>query len=122
LKFILPAFIILVLTIRPVLPLIDYAVNYEYISEKLCENKDKPQLLCNGKCYLVKEMAKTSENTPKQSNLKISSGFTDAFVADQIFKFDFSTEYFTEKDKPSPFYKSFYHFLVGSDVFHPPLI
>ncbi|MCL1667218.1 hypothetical protein M2T82_03990 [Elizabethkingia ursingii] len=120
-KFILPAFIILVLTIRPVLPLIDYAVNYEYISEKLCKNKDKPQLLCNGKCYLEKELAKTSENTPKQNNLKISPDFTDAFVADQIFKFDFFTEYFAEKDKLNSFYSSFYQFLAGSDVFHPPL-
>lgn len=110
------------LTIRPVLPLIDYAVNYEYISEKLCENKDKPQVLCNGKCYLAKELAKTSENTPKQNNLKISPDFTDAFVADQIFKFDFSTEYFAEKDKLNSFYSSFYHFLAGSDVFHPPLV
>lgn len=98
------------LTIRPVLPLIDYAVNYDYISEKLCENKNKPQLLCNGKCYLVKELAKTSENAPKQNNLKISSGFTDVFLTDQIFTFDFPTKYFTEKIKQGSSYSSFYHF------------
>lgn len=122
LKFILPAFIILMLTIRPVLPLIDYAVNYDYISEKLCENKNKPQLLCNGKCYLVKELAKTSESIPKQNNLKISSGFTDVFLTDQIFTFNFPRKYFTEQIEPSSFYNSFYHFLACSDVFHPPLI
>ena len=42
----------------PALPLIDYAVNYKYISEELCVNKDKPEMHCNGKCHLKKEIKK----------------------------------------------------------------
>ena len=48
--------------IRPILPFLDYYVNYEYISEVLCINKDKPMSTCNGKCYLsqqLKEAQKT---------------------------------------------------------------
>ena len=55
--------LLLVMSIRSVLPLIDYAVNYHYISTQLCENKNKPELLCNGKCYLKKELAKSSQNS-----------------------------------------------------------
>jgi hypothetical protein len=40
----------------------DYAINYDYISKVLCINKDKPELKCNGKCHLMKELAKASED------------------------------------------------------------
>ena len=57
--------------IKPVLPVIDYVVNYEYISTQLCENVEKPELKCNGKCHLMKELSKASENEkPIQSNKK----------------------------------------------------
>ena len=40
----------------------DYWVNYEYIVENLCENKDKIELQCNGKCYLFKQLQEKSNN------------------------------------------------------------
>ncbi len=42
--------------VRPVMPIIEYYANYDYIATVLCENKDKPYLECNGKCYLKKQM------------------------------------------------------------------
>ncbi|WP_298287045.1 hypothetical protein [uncultured Lutibacter sp.] len=42
--------------VRPVMPIIEYYANYEYIATVLCENKDKPYLECNGKCYLEKQL------------------------------------------------------------------
>ena len=45
--------------IRPIVPLLDYGLNYEYIAEVLCINTDKPELECNGKCYLTQEIQKT---------------------------------------------------------------
>ncbi len=47
--------------VKPVLPVVEYMVNYDYISKVLCENKAKPKLKCNGKCHLMKELAKASE-------------------------------------------------------------
>lgn len=46
----------LLVLIQPALPLIEYFVNYDYITSKLCENIDKPILTCNGKCYLEKQV------------------------------------------------------------------
>jgi hypothetical protein len=66
--------IIIVFTIlfRPIFPVVDYVVNYEYISKVLCENKDKPKLKCNGKCHLMKELAKQAESEkPIQNDKKI---------------------------------------------------
>lgn len=42
--------------VRPVLPVIEYYANYDYIATVLCENKDRPYLDCNGKCYLQKQI------------------------------------------------------------------
>ena len=47
---------------KSLLPVVEYVVNYEYISKVLCVNKAKPELQCNGKCHLMKELAKASEN------------------------------------------------------------
>lgn len=51
----------LVMLAKPILPVADYIINYDYISKVLCENKAKPELKCNGKCQLMKELAKASE-------------------------------------------------------------
>lgn len=58
--------IILSFLIKPVFPLIDYAVNYDYISTVLCENKAKPELQCNGKCHLMKELGKNNATDSSQ--------------------------------------------------------
>lgn len=67
--------VIFAIFLRPILPVIDYVINYEYISTVLCENKDKPELKCCGKCHLKKELAKASEaekpiNSDKKDNSK----------------------------------------------------
>lgn len=49
--------------VRPVMPIIEYHANYDYIASVLCENRDKPYLECNGKCYLEKQLKKTSQNS-----------------------------------------------------------
>ena len=45
---------------RFTVPYIDYTIHYKYISTVLCENKDKPMLHCDGKCYLKKQLNKAS--------------------------------------------------------------
>jgi hypothetical protein len=35
-----------------------YQCNKESITNKYCENKSKPQLHCNGKCHLKKQLSK----------------------------------------------------------------
>jgi hypothetical protein len=50
-----------------------YELNIDYITEKFCENKAKPELQCNGKCHLAKELQlissdrNTENETPQLS-------------------------------------------------------
>ncbi len=50
-------FISFTMLVRPLWPIAEYIMNYDYIVNVLCENKDKPQLQCDGKCYLAKQLA-----------------------------------------------------------------
>ena len=34
----------------------NYLFNQKQITQRFCENKNKPQLQCNGKCHLIKQM------------------------------------------------------------------
>ena len=49
--------------VKPFWPIAEYVMNYDYIVNVLCENKDQPQLNCDGKCYLSKQLAKESQQS-----------------------------------------------------------
>ena len=48
--------------VKPLMPIIEYYANYDYIANVLCENRDKPYLECNGKCYLQKQLNEVNHN------------------------------------------------------------
>ena len=45
-----------------------YQLNIDYIIETYCVNKDKPQLQCNGKCHLAKQLQITDANTSEEQS------------------------------------------------------
>jgi len=47
----------LIMLVKPFWPIVEYITNYDYIVEVLCENRDRPELQCDGKCYLAKLLA-----------------------------------------------------------------
>lgn len=51
--------------IRPVVPVVDYFVNFEYIAEVLCLKKEVPESSCNGKCYLLKQIEDNKSDRPE---------------------------------------------------------
>ena len=54
-----------------------YSVNKTYVAEELCQNKARPELKCNGKCYLAKQLRKAEEPVPgstsPERSLKLKS-------------------------------------------------
>ncbi len=47
-----------------------WLANRAYIASALCENRDKPQSKCNGKCYLKKKLAQAPDNQNANSSSK----------------------------------------------------
>jgi hypothetical protein len=53
---------------------VEYTLNQAEITRKFCENKAKPKLQCNGKCYLAKQLAKQEKeekSTSETSKFKL---------------------------------------------------
>jgi hypothetical protein len=44
-----------------------YVANKTYVATELCVNKAKPEMHCNGKCHLAKQLQKLEEYEPKTS-------------------------------------------------------
>ena len=51
---------------------LDFELRKEYIVHHLCENRFKPQLHCDGKCYLAKQLQKVAEDNARQETQKQS--------------------------------------------------
>ena len=83
---IVSSFLLIVLTayiVIPVLPVIDYLINKDYIAKNLCINKDKPKSCCKGKCHMVKQLQKTNKNTdndPKNTNSRVQLKELNEFI------------------------------------------
>jgi len=48
-----------------------FYINRDYIAQYLCENRDAPQLHCQGTCVLMKKMKKAREDEKKNTENKI---------------------------------------------------
>ena len=89
---IVPSFLLIVLTaylIIPVIPVIDYLLHKDYIAKNLCVNRNKPKSCCKGKCYMVKQLKKTSTNTESKSEnteKRIQLRQTDEFMANRTWQ------------------------------------
>ncbi|MCL8536518.1 hypothetical protein M9991_06515 [Chryseobacterium gallinarum] len=106
---------------RPLVPLVEYAVNYNYIKDVLCINKNKPELHCNGKCYLSKALAKTNdtESLPLGKIKNSGQKILDTYILPEITEIVYS-----EKNLFFSFnftYETTYSFLFLKPVFKPPV-
>ena len=105
--------------LRPLQPLVEYAINYDYIAKVLCINKDKPEMQCNGKCQLMKKLEKQQEEDYKSIRILIEEypiGFVDVLDISS----DLNTELQHKKGNFS--HKNDYSFLFLNAVFHPPAV
>ncbi len=100
-----------------------YEVNEEYVAAELCENQDEPELECNGKCYLMKQLKK-SEPAPTQNeedrainpfSLKIEL-FQNCTQMDLVHE-----EFNIERGHDIFFYSNSYAKDISPNIFHPPI-
>lgn len=110
--------------LKPLFPVLEYAVNYDYISKVLCINKDKPKLKCNGKCHLMKELAKAAESEKPLSSDKKETTKQEVEVLffQDIPKTGFSFFQLTTSLVVFDGYSNLYSRLQSLTIFHPPAV
>ncbi|WP_286511563.1 hypothetical protein [Empedobacter falsenii] len=101
--------------------MIDYVLHYEKIANELCESREKPELLCNGFCYLKEEISKSEKNQSENHFVKNSVKILDAIVPQkQIIS---PKKYFTQENKLSTdYYQDTNSDYIIRLVFHPPIV
>jgi len=103
---------------RPVLPMLEYVINKDYITEILCINKEKTELNCEGKCYLMQQL-KTQENNKTPSTPKVSLedypiGFVYLTKLELLYKKNIFSSILIK-------YAENYHFLFCKSSLKPPI-
>ncbi len=116
--FILASFILL----KPFIPFVEYVVNYEYISKVLCVNKEKPIIGCDGKCYLMSQLAKSSEEEKPISDKKLIVKEVEVLFFQEIEAVSISQPLVAFMNELNSKYSNLYSFLECSTSFHPPSI
>ncbi|MBU3660611.1 MAG: hypothetical protein FGM14_12100 [Flavobacteriales bacterium] len=106
---------------------LNFYLNQKEIAAIECENKDRPEMNCNGKCYLAKQLQKAdnelaAKKEKQQHSLSVLKSLESSlFVENWKLKFEVST-FQTQKKSSSFHYTSSYFFLLKCDVFHPPTL
>ena len=99
-----------------------YECNRDYVAKTLCENRDKPERKCCGKCYLRKQLKKADTGSTKNSSIpeKWNMGEVMVYVAPAIINISFVA---TATDAAIPLLNERYitHQPL-SNIFHPPLV
>jgi hypothetical protein len=63
---------------------LDFELRKDYIVQNLCENRFKPELHCDGKCYLAKTLTKIAEE--KAANEAERQGQNIKKVLEEVFE------------------------------------
>ena len=99
-----------------------YQINKAYIAQNLCENRNKPQKNCCGKCYLRKQLKKVDENsTSKKAPVKTEKSETVEFVVTPVFT---APQHFIAfiSSVHNPVGQHMYGHTVPFPIFHPPSV
>ena len=98
--------------------ILNFLSNQDFIAQNLCENIERPELECNGKCYLMKklkedEKQKGGDKIVHSEVILFLDSKTIKVVLGQLF-FETKTACFNLKEKRTT------RFIA--EIFHPPIV
>lgn len=108
---------VLLFTVKSVFWLSYYIVFTDNFIENYCENTDKPELECDGKCFLSDVLDKKETETPKNTSIFLES---ELIFTPSLFDTDLILDALISKNKSNYFYTSLYKSLYFKSSFKPP--
>jgi len=100
--------------------MISFKMNQEYIAATLCENKDKPQLHCNGKCVLSQKLKQAEEKEQKQRTQQLNDA--NVLFFSQLNTTKLVVHISMHSVSFNPFYLHFKPTVFLNDIFKPPQV
>jgi hypothetical protein len=107
--------------VRPLVPIIEYYANYDYIATVLCENKDKPYLECNGKCYLEKQLKEVNHDNHEHKSTIPQINFDD-YPISPLDQFSYQLKVFKELNSEKSYFVNDTSQEFFKSVFKPPQV
>jgi len=99
--------------------MLNYVINQDYIAEFLCINKENTALNCKGKCYLMQQLQKQTDekkqNLPKIAMEEYPIGFVKFITIAVPLEI-------TQQTTNTENYKNNYSYLHSYSNFHPPSV
>lgn len=108
--------------VAPIL-FLDYELRKDFIIKNYCINKNKPELHCDGKCYLAKKIQKANEQDEQQATQQFINKF---FSIESVNNASNYIEYQFTVIEIADFYietkQSLHAFSFISRLFQPPRV
>ncbi|WP_139149344.1 hypothetical protein [Ulvibacter litoralis] len=119
--------LLLSFSVRPIFyvsNILYYELNIDYIIETYCVNTDKPELQCNGKCHLSKQLQLVSQETNDSegnliTNIISESFFPVYFQSEDTINFD--TSLLTIVRLQNFYYSENYAYKLDYQLLKPPI-
>ncbi len=93
-----------------------YELNKDYIAQNLCVNKNKPELHCNGKCFLSRKIAEAEQKQQSQEKKTQKDLFQQIMLTASL-----NIIFFNNVPLEHHFdYHNHYQANNYSSIFHPP--
>ena len=107
--------------LKPSIPYAIYYANYEEIVTEKCINKDKPEMHCNGKCYLKAIKKRMEPQNQQQSKYPVPTKDNNSQKYDQKIV-NFYPSYAKEiiNQNPLNYKKYFVMSKYSMSIFRPP--
>ncbi|WP_420582912.1 hypothetical protein [Reichenbachiella sp.] len=115
--------LISVMMYKPILctwTVVDFAMNRDYISTYLCENQDRPELECQGKCFLMTKLKNQMHDSQEHRAKQLTQlSKIELMNVQEITKYGFfNTDFVSLKSAEDPDVIKGYL----ASVFHPPIV
>lgn len=109
------------LLLKPLTPFVEYAINKDYIAAELCINVDKPEMQCDGKCYLMDNLEEEmdQESPAKKNSTRIQTE-TIVVIIEKTFQFNISEGFTSLSSTIHNYYLFGYSLLLTVNIFSPP--
>lgn len=104
---------------------LDYEIRKEYIVKNICVNRSKPQLHCDGKCYLAKRLAENQKKEEKAAETNFLANLVYQVMGGNDENWHLGAPSIILADRQKQ--RFYYHTpllgrIVCDNVFHPPLV
>lgn len=97
-----------------------YELNKNYVADVLCINKDKPELHCNGKCYLNKQLKKADNTESNKDQPPVSKKIEiTEFLVNNLWSYN-TQHVVGTTNILAGYYTAPISYLFVQPIFHPP--